>query len=158
MVRLVNRVDYLKEPYSAMEGSWCFTAPKRQKRDSCVTNRNDFIMQNHFVNKWVSYFYSKHKKREYHSVWWFSNITLTQQSLFIRTKLTLSGQLLIYNRNRYPSAMDKCWYMINRVYFAVLRSYFVHTSLVGTVCYTNVFRVVFSASSCHLEAMVWTSW
>jgi hypothetical protein len=57
--------------------------------------------------------------------------------------LTLSGQMSICNRNRYSSAMDKCRYMIESVSFAVLRSYFVHISLFGTVCYTNVFRNVF---------------
>jgi hypothetical protein len=47
--------------------------------------------------------------------------------------------------------------MIESVSFAVLRSYLVHTSLVGTVCYTNVFRNVLSASSYHLEVIVCTS-
>jgi hypothetical protein len=73
--------------------------------------------------------------------------------------LALSGHMSIiqYNRNCYFSAMDKCRYMIESVSFAVLQSYFDHTSLVGTVCYTNVFMNVLSASSCHLEVIVW-SW
>jgi hypothetical protein len=29
---------------------------------SHMTRRNDSIMQNHFVTKWESYFYSKHQK------------------------------------------------------------------------------------------------
>jgi hypothetical protein len=64
-----------------------------------------------------------------------------------RILLILSGQMSIHNRSQYSSAMDKCQYMIESVSFTVLWSYFVHTSLVGTVCYTNVFRNVFSASS-----------
>jgi hypothetical protein len=71
-----------------------------------------------------------------------------------RGLLTLSGQMSIYNRNRYSSAMDKCRYMIEIVSFAVLRSYFIRTLVVGTVCYTNVFRNGFPPSSCHLEVIV----
>jgi hypothetical protein len=68
--------------------------------------------------------------------------------------LTLSRQMSIYNRNVYSSAMDRCRHMITSVPFTVLRSYFIHTLLVGTVCYTNIFMNVLSASSCHLEVTV----
>jgi hypothetical protein len=74
------------------------------------------------------------------------------------SSLTLSGQMSIHNRNWYSSTMVKGRYMIESVSFMVLWSYFVHTSLVGTVCYKNVFRNVLSASSSHLEVIVCTSW
>jgi hypothetical protein len=50
MICSVNTAEYLKELQLAIAGSWHIMAPERQKRDSHVTNRNDFIMQNHFVN------------------------------------------------------------------------------------------------------------
>jgi hypothetical protein len=50
MMCLVNTVEYLKELQLAIAGSWHIMAPDRQKRDPHITNRNDFIMQNHFVN------------------------------------------------------------------------------------------------------------
>jgi hypothetical protein len=72
-----------------------------------------------------------------------------------RKQLTLSRQMSIYNQNWYSSTMVKSRYIIECVPFTVLRSYFVHTSLGGTACYTNVSR---NASSCHLEVIVCTSW
>jgi hypothetical protein len=41
------------------------------------------------------------------------------------------------------STPDECRIMFARVCFAVLRSYFDHTALVGHVCTTNVFVDVF---------------
>jgi hypothetical protein len=64
----------------------------------------------------------------------------------------------IYNWNCYFPPMDKCQCMIKSASFEVLRSYFDHTLLVGTVCYTNVFMNVLSASFCHREVIIWNSW
>jgi hypothetical protein len=64
--------------------------------------------------------------------------------------LTLSGHMLIYNRHGDSVSTDECWYMFDKVSFAVLQSYVDHMSLLATVFCANTFMNVLSAF-CHLE-------
>jgi hypothetical protein len=59
-----------------------------------------------------------------------------------------------YDQRGECASMDKCRYTIDKVCFMFLWSYFDHTSLVGTVNYTNASMNVLSASLCHLEIII----
>jgi hypothetical protein len=76
----------------------------------------------------------------------------------IQAILTLSGQSSICNRHGDCASMVKCRYMSDKVCFMFLPSYFNHTSLAGTVDYTNACMNVLSAPFCHLEVIIWNSW
>jgi hypothetical protein len=51
--------------------------------------------------------------------------------------LALSRQTSIYNRHGDCASIGKCRCTLDNVCFVFLRSYFDHTSLVGTIDYTN---------------------